>query len=301
MVDDQDSTAREIYLQASARAAPGLELSFRVGYEDLDRRHAQGRQALTPGLGLVWRPDSRATFRAFAARVVKRPYVVNRTLKPTELAGFNTLLENPDGARSDLAGLAVQYRLNPSLFVGGIFTSQILADKLNVPLEDGTDVRVDNEEERIFDFYVNWTPSDMFAVGFNVIREIYSRNERDTNSQPLRVQTWLAPLSVRYFDPNGIFAGATGTFVHQDVDNLDGSTGSFVEQRSSGDTRGVLDLFAGYRFPRWFGQVSLEINNVFDTELAFQDDSFRFSSPDRDLGPRFYPSRTILARLSLNW
>jgi hypothetical protein len=250
---------------------------------------------------MVWRPNARATLRAFAARVLKRPYVVNQTLKPTQLAGFNTLLENPDGARSDLLGVAAQYRLTSSLFVGGALTSQTLADKLNAPIGDGTDVRVDNEEELIADAYLNWTPSRRISIGTGIAREIYRRNERDTSSQPLRVQTWLAPTSIRYFDPNGIFAGLTGTVVKQSVDSLETTSDRFAEQRSFGDSGVLLDLFAGYRFPNWFGQFSIEVNNAFDTQLEFQDDSFRFSSPDRDVSPRFYPSRTMIARLSFNW
>ena len=60
----------------------------------------------------------------------------------------------------------------------------------------------------------------------------------------------------------------------------------------------LVDLAVGYRLPKRRGILALQVDNLLDRQLSFQDESFRTS---RELNPRFVPSRTFLATLTLNF
>ena len=79
----------------------------------------------------------------------------------------------------------------------------------------------------------------------------------------------LAPLSVRYFDPSGFFAVGGVQYVGQSVTAVSGST----ENESWGDSW-LLDAAIGYRLPNRRGIVSLELNNILDQNVHWQDDTF---------------------------
>ena len=66
------------------------------------------------------------------------------------------------------------------------------------------------------------------------------------------------------------------------------------------DSNGLLvDLGLGYRLPKRRGVVALQVTNLLDQDLSFQDESFRTSRGQ--VNPRFIPSRMFLATLTLNF
>ncbi len=109
------------------------------------------------------------------------------------------------------------------------------------------------------------------------------------------MSTYAAPLSVRYFSPSGIFAGAGVSFVYQDVKQRSGSP--FPE---GDDTFYILDAGVGYRFPHRRGLISVGVQNVLDHDFNYQDDSYRKTGNDPALSP-YIPDRTIIGRLTLNF
>jgi hypothetical protein len=69
---------------------------------------------------------------------------------------------------------------------------------------------------------------------------------------------------------------------------------------SGNDDFVVVDALVGYRFPKRFGIASLEVNNLFDTEFHYQDNTFRYFE-DRPSTARFIPERTIMGRITINF
>jgi len=64
----------------------------------------------------------------------------------------------------------------------------------------------------------------------------------------------------------------------------------------------VVDAIAGYRLPGRRGLISIEGRNLLDTNYNYQDTSFGSDRPlNVELNPRFAPSRTIIARLTLSF
>lgn len=60
----------------------------------------------------------------------------------------------------------------------------------------------------------------------------------------------------------------------------------------------LLDAALGYRLPNRRGILSIEAKNILDEAFAFRNINFFTSEP---MNPRFVPTRTIFARLTLNF
>ena len=102
---------------------------------------------------------------------------------------------------------------------------------------------------------------------------------------------------MRYFDPSGFFAGLGVTFVRQDLDRSQNNATEFGE----GDSNfGLVDAQVGYRLPKRFGIVTLQVSNLLDKSFDYQDDSYRESQDSPSVGP-YIPERQILLQLKLSW
>jgi tetratricopeptide (TPR) repeat protein len=293
--------ASDVYLTASMALMPTLDVTARLGYADVDvelkdnqgesfRGEETGTETLTPGVGVIWQPIDILRLRAAAARTVKLPYVANQTLQPTQLAGFNELYDDLDGTRADWLGLAADVRATDRVRVGAELSLRRLAHEY----VSGNGHRLDDQRDDRAMAYLYWTPTDRIAASLELVGEYYSADEDDF-PEALKVQTLTVPLQVTYTAPAGWFATARPAMVVQDTD-LPDQPG----QKLDLDSHGLLvDLAAGYRLPKRRGIIALEITNLLDQDLAFQDESFRTSRGQVD--PRFIPSRMFLATITLNF
>ena len=101
---------------------------------------------------------------------------------------------------------------------------------------------------------------------------------------------------MRYFDPSGFFAGLGVTFVRQDLESQNDEL-----EFGEGDSNFTLvDAQIGYRLPKRFGIVTLQVSNMFDKSFDYQDDSYRESQDSPSIGP-YIPERQVLLYLTLNW
>jgi tetratricopeptide (TPR) repeat protein len=299
----EKSTANDIYAIANLALNPTLELAARMGYADVDNEEKEedfrdqvGTETLTPGVGAIWQPIDGLRLRAAAGRTVKRPFVANQTLQPTQLAGFNELFDDLDGTRADWLGLAADVRASEAVRLGAEVTLRRLSREISF-LGDAGEVghKHTNERDDRAIAYLYWTPTDRIAASLELIAEDYSARARD-DPRVLGVRTLSAPLQLLYTFPTGWFVTAQTAVVVQDVD----LPGENAGQKTDLDSHGVLiDLAAGYRFPKRYGILALEIANLLDQHLSFQDESFRTSRGE--VNPRFIPSRTFLATITLNF
>jgi hypothetical protein len=115
-------------------------------------------------------------------------------------------------------------------------------------------------------------------------------------SYPTGLDTSTVPLSIRYFDPSGFFAGAGATYVYQRVDYDPEENPVAV----SGDGDFVLfDATVGYRLPKRWGILALEGRNLTGKYFQYQDYSFMMAS--NNLDSPFLPERTVIGRFILNF
>ena len=116
---EEETTQDVAYAFVDLRRPLGrtLDLELRLGFDSVDQSEL-ARSTPTPGAGLLWHPSPSFLARVAAGRVLKRPIVVNQTIAPAELAGFDVVLDDRDATISDQVGLAAEYRPFPSLRLG---------------------------------------------------------------------------------------------------------------------------------------------------------------------------------------
>ena len=300
-----DRRAFDVYAVGTLAPLSNLELTGRLGYDSVEIHRQEkdaadpadnGLSGFTPGLGVAWQPVAGVRVRAAAARQIKGPSVTDQSLAPTQLAGFNQLFDDQDATRSDQYDLSTEFTLN-SVYSAGLWARR---RNLSRELNAGVDPPLNAQRDDQVGAYLYATPSNRIALSAEIIGERYSRHEKDITAGPLRVSSLLVPLSARYFHPDGWFILARTTFVKQDVDEkLAPVPGRSSQVRTDQDLGTIVDAGIGYRLPNRRGMVSVELRNLLDRRLQFQDESSR--SNDEIDNPRFIPERTIFARLSLNF
>ena len=237
----------------------------------------------SPKLGLVWTLAGGTTLRLAAFKGVKRSFVANQTLQPSQFAGFNQFFDDPNGSRYRRVGLGVDQRLSAGSFVGAEWSRR----QIDVPGFVGEpDFRW---TERMARIYVYQLLGPGFSATAELQHEALRRPPEFTDFEGFTVlDTVFLPLGLRWHGPGPWSAGIKLTAVHQRLryedrhfDLQDGRS-NFV----------VADLSLAYRLPNRAGQISLEARNLFNQQHRYQELTF-FSSP------RLAPGRLVLLRGSL--
>jgi hypothetical protein len=247
-------------------------------------------------------------FRAAAFKATTSTQVFEQTIEPTQVAGFNQFYDDVDGTKSTFAGTGIDIRLMRNVYVG----AEAFWREIDDPIFLGDKIYLEDGDENNLRAYANWTASDNWVLGSEIMYDWFKRSEEVINAprpRPRRVQTVSIPVSLRYFAPSGVFGGVSGTLVNQDVRRTVvtvGSEGAFeVVRDEEDDTFFVLDAFVGYRFPRRAGVATIEVTNLLDSGFHFQDDNFRTSGATSALGivraPMYLPERAVFARLTLSF
>ena len=147
----------------------------------------------------------------FAARGVSDDQAVliaNRTLEPTQVAGFNQFFDDVNGTRSDIYGLGLDARLTGSLYSG----MEIIRRDLDVPFSAGRQVFIVDRIEDLYRLYLYWVPHDEWAVSGEVQFDNFDSDDSNVNF-PNKVETLSVPLVVRYFSPWGLFSAIGATWI----------------------------------------------------------------------------------------
>jgi hypothetical protein len=281
------------YAYAEVDVTDQLDLTLGGTTEDLSGALVDKRR-LYPKVGLRWTPDDDTVVRAGAFRTL-REFAFSRqdialSLEPTQVAGFNQLFAETEGADAWRYGLGIDHRFDEHLMAGAVLSS---AD-LDVPaleqqgppdFEFVTVTRL--AEDYDARAYLYWLPADSVAasIGYQ-----FQRLKRDPPGIPdnlTNVRTHRVPLSVRILSPTGFAAALTATWLDQSGDFYDATYNEF-----KGDARiCVVDAGISYRLPKRWGLIGLEIKNVFDNQKSFQD-----LDPEN---PRITPERLALLRMTL--
>lgn len=218
--------------------------------------------------------------------------VANRTIQPTEIAGFNQFFDDINGTVSWRFGAAADARLTDSLY-GGF---EISWRNLDEPAPSGRGKEfTENRGEQFYRGYLYWALNSRWAMSAATQFDIFD-GEKGGSTLPTWVETISLPLVARYFSECGLFGELGWTFVHQHVDREEGV------RLAKGDSNfDVVDAAVGYRFPQRRGSISVQARNLFNSGLKFQDDNFRVAQDQpAAIGP-FFPRRSILALLRLNF
>jgi len=282
ILDHRDDIHAYAYLPVSL----GSAATFTLG-ASFDSFHTAelDTHPVNPKFGLVWNILPSTTLRAAAFRVLKRFFVTNQTLEPTQIAGFNQFYDDLDGTDSTRYGFGLDQRFSPDLYAGFELSWRDLTRTL-------TNRAAEDQDERSYRSYFHWTPHPRLALAAEYQFEEFEREsvlfdgQRGFSGLP-ELRTHYLPLEISYFHPSGPFTKLGATYVHQDATRDDLS--------NSHDRFWTLDASIGYRLPKRYGLVSFDVRNLFDEEFDYQNS---FNEGAQQL-PRFQPSRAVFLRINL--
>ena len=282
-----------LYTYATFPAAGGWEWTLGVA-RDWVEQGPQDVNRTSPKLGLSWR--SRAGWRLRAAwfETVKRVLVVEQTLEPTHVAGFNQWFDDPNGTLTRRYGVGVDGRAGPVRL--GLEASRRRLRIPAVTVGKGV-VEYLRRGELLWRAWAHWAPAPRWAMALEPAFATYDNPESDDpgllSAPPRRLETLTVPLRVTYHHPAGWRAGLTATFVEQD---LVAAAARPLAQAHEDFT--LVDLDLGWRLPRRAGIVSLQVRNLFDQAFLYQDLDFTTGIP---VVETLIPERTVWFRLSLGF
>ena len=293
--EQSDSTHPRVYSYLNIRSGQTATWTLGASYE----RFGQGdfkESEFNPKLGLQWDLPADLRLRVAAFQSIKPALVGNRTLEPTQIAGFNQLFDDINGTRSRRYGLGLDWRASRTVTSG----IELSTRTLDEPLFDGMNSVWITEErkEQYHQLYGNWALSQQLALDVALVYDQYESAigiATEGGNLPENVTAWRIPVSLNYFAPFGVFAGLGSSYVDQSVRR------SLTATQASGEDQFVtVDASVGYRLAQRRGLLSLAIRNLFDTRFNYQDDSYREFRDEPSIGP-YFPVRNVVARLVLNY
>lgn len=238
-----------------------------------------------PKFGLQWNFANHFRLRMAWLETIKAPLTTLQTIEPTQVAGFNQLFDDPDGTKSRRMGIGLDAHYQDKFFSGFELSSR----DLNVPSFSLSSINFQDQKESLYRAYVYGLLHTSWAAKSEIQFEKFSR--LPTNAGPHQIDTLSIPSSINYFNPNGFFANVTGTFVHQQVDRI-----KMINQGS--EKYFLVDASVGYRLPKRRGIFSIEARNIFNEDFLIRNPHFETSEL---FNPRFIPTRTVFARVTLNF
>lgn len=267
-------------------------LAFSHYNQDPDGPSKLDLDTVSPKLGIEVRPVPELTLRGAVFQTVKHRLIFDQSLEPTTVAGFNQAFQDFNGTRSTAYGLGADWQPLPWLWLGGEASWRDLEQPLSHdPGQPGAFFEMFDGSEGSVRGYIGGTLGPQVAAGIGA--QYLMLEQGDTDGGNAELETLLVPASLRWFHPSGAFAAAEAVYYNQDL--TERSTGG-VE---SADTQGVvINLAAGLRLPDQRGLLSLEVRNLLDRDVKFQEPSYRVG----DVGIRqLARGLTVTARAALSF
>ncbi|NJD06716.1 MAG: tetratricopeptide repeat protein [Methylococcaceae bacterium] len=242
---------------------------------------------INPKLGLVWNITPKTTLRAAWFKFLKRPFVSNQTLQPTQIAGLNQFFDDINGSYGSRFGVGIDHEFSSTVFSG--FEASWRDVEVPIIGQDSTTFRRQNEQFHRAYFY--WTPAKWMSFGAEYFLEGFQNLFNNTSVN--QFQTHRFPITLNFYHPNGLFA-SFGTehvtqFIHYDPDSKNSDKESNFW---------TFDISAGYRFPKRNGLARIGFKNTFNQKFKFQDINVIVpTNPD----PRLVPDQIFYGQVSLSF
>jgi hypothetical protein len=248
------------------------------------------RNQFNPKFGLTWNPLPTTTLRAAVFRTLKRTLISDQTIEPTQVAGFNQFFDDPEGTDSWRYGLGIDQKFSRDLYAGAEFSRRDLTVPGLIPGPEGVQIREADWKVDVARAYVYWTPHPWLAVSPEYQFEHFKRPLELIGEEEIStLNTHRLSLGISFFHPSGFSARLKPTYIDQDGDL--GFKGGFGQVAPGHDQFWVVDASIGYRLPKRWGLITLDVRNLFDEKFKFQD-----TDP---ANPQISPQRLISARITL--
>jgi tetratricopeptide (TPR) repeat protein len=243
-----------------------------------------------PKFGILYEPFVGTTIRLAAFKTVKRPFLNQTTIEPTQVSGFNQFYDDfgmSDGWRY---GAAINQKFTKTLF-GGIEGSY---RKVDIPFSnvfDIADTQINTNRWHQALGYLNYAPHPWVALRVSYQYDQYENSAPQAGwLSASKLYTSRVPLSAGFFHPSGLIANVTLTYWNQTgtFEPLDQPLGTRVNGH---DTFWLTDAMIGYRMPKRYGLIVVGVRNLFNQK-------FNYFNTDWN-NPIIQPDRLVFFKITL--
>jgi tetratricopeptide (TPR) repeat protein len=286
--DERDFQIEQVIVRSSAGNAyvygqwrsPDDHLSIHAGLaadwyrrKHSDRANSVTRERVSPKFGLVWSPRIGSTIRLAAFSSIRRPFVGNQTIEPTQLAGFNQffsgfeqLYGDVEGTISRRAGIAFDQTLSRNVYAG----IEVAKRKLDVPsinLARDFGWRESTGFAYLYKTFPSFATEGAFA-GWSAVAALEGEYEDIDRPQILTgsegimdLETVRVPISLRFFNDHSLSLRLRTTYVKQSgTFSVDVGFQTVEKEDSAWISEAAID----YRLPRRRGVITVGVTNITD-------------------------------------
>jgi len=297
-----DDTFTNAYLYAKLRNLGPVEITAGVAYEDVlapvglipPRDYLIGpaelefEDSLVAGkFGLSAYATRKTVVRATAYSRLTPAIGRLQTLEPTQVSGFNQFFNDPGGTSSFNYGVGLDQEFTRSFFAG----FSVLRRDLEIPElscdnpsvfdgcagEQASEIVQRNSDDWLANVYLSGTAGRRVSLGLQ-----YAYEERDFDFTQVDqigrfadyVQTQRLRPEVRFFLPLGLFGSVRTTYYDQEIDKVNefGDLNSPDRIKDAADFW-ITDFQIGYRLPKRWGSVNLNVFNVANEQFLLYQSS----------------------------
>jgi Flp pilus assembly protein TadD len=279
------------YLYAQSNLKNNFNTTIGISVDSYDDGSIK-RNQINPKLGLNWKLSDQLTLRGAVFKTLKRPLATAQTIEPTQIAGFNQFYDSENGSSAWQQGVGIDYNPLRNVYLGG----QVTFRQTKFPLIFSGLPTFLHRNESSHLAYLYWTPNDYLSLATEYRFDEFRRDHFDGAGDlidPKSVTTHQVPVSFNFYHRNGIFSRITATYVNQQV--------TTVEDSGSPSNRNedfwTFDAVIGYRLPKKYGSLNMEVRNLFDNDFNYQS-TFDASGPQLS---NFIPERQVFFKINLTY
>jgi Tfp pilus assembly protein PilF len=262
----------------------GVTLGFTFdSFPNFDNNHH--RSKFSQKFGVQWGLSDNFKLRLAHYDNIQKHLFVRQNLEPTQVAGFTQVFDDYNDFKHEFNGAAVDFS-SKNIYSG------IEANKRSI-------FRYDDENRKNFigtienyKTYLNILILNNFAVSgeYKFERDYFNVNQRAYNTHKI-------PIKLSYFNTNGLFFDIQSTWVLQNIQQF-----SKVLPISETNSQFVLfDTSLGYRLPNKLGILSLEVKNILDKQFKYDNFLGLTQTNIFSNNLEFFPQRTILGKIVINF
>lgn len=241
-----------------------------------------------PKLGVHLKALENLNIRAAGFRQLQGPLIIEQTLEPTHIAGFNQFLDDSDATDSRNYALGFDYQTTADILTG---FEAVYRDKQFPVVGSLSEQEV---IENLYSVYLLWVLNN-WSLSFNYYdeRQKYKTDIGFANT-PIKLSTKRVPLNFNYNHPKGLTLSVEPSYINQQAEFREEFDKDLVIVAK--DNFWILDLSAKYWFWQKRGVLAFEVKNAGKKKFQYYAANFQDSSPR----PIIYtPERTFLGRISI--
>lgn len=280
-----DLDAHALYGYLTWHIAPTVHLTLGGTFNHVEEEQREvspfvggtvNKDRFNPKVGLTAQLTPATLLRASYVESLRKSSLEDReSLEPTFVGGLNQRFADLSGAVSHAWSLGLDHKLWDGTYLGVEATRRGVTEDL-FGADSSYLVNFDTGEEafsaNVSDLFQSHQQQD-FIRGYlyqvlsdrwvGSLEYQWTRFERTDEELYSRTGTHRVAGGLRYFDPSGFFGYALATFRSQEADEsfeLDNGTRNFL----------VTDAGIGYRLPHRHGRIVLQIENIWDRNIVFE-------------------------------